>query len=304
VTNPFDPFGWLESLTERRGQKEPGPSRSVESDASTGAGRMPPVWWLEDWLTATSTWGDMLRWRGLPGVIAPSPERVLLDLVEGVAGRFTGRQLSVKGAGGPISCVLDSLRVQLRPRRGGGAGSERQVEVRVEGEDLVVHGWTFDEVEAVARKVRLSLGLPSQLTAEAVDVVVRVPLERALRFLEHRTALAWTLDPAERGLISARPQSRPGLVLLVEPVFAVGEIRFEVRAVTWKDHRLTVPGWLRVARSRPLPELPGGGEVVDAVLREGMVTARLRYGEVTKVIDLDQLRAAVQRGEPALSVGP
>ncbi|HSS10778.1 MAG TPA: hypothetical protein VLL25_12890 [Acidimicrobiales bacterium] len=290
MANPFDPFGWLGGRNDAR-QEE-----AAESPLSPG-------WWLDEWLRTTAGWANPASWGGPAAGLAASPDRVLLDLVEGIAGRFAGQRLSIAGAGGSISVVLDSLQVQRRLPRWSVAGGERQLEMRVLGHDLDVRGWRFDDVEAVTQHVRLRLGLPTKLTAEGVDVVLRGEFERVLRHLAARGTSAWSWTPADNGLVMARSCQRPNVAFLVQPLFVGQRIRLEVLAVHWRGHRATVPRWLRLARSLPLPELPGGARLFDASVRDGMLTARLRYEAVGYEVDLDKLRGAVQRGETSLSVG-
>jgi hypothetical protein len=85
-------------------------------------------------------------------------------------------------------------------------------------------------------------------------------------------------------------------------VFLAGHLRLEVVAATWKGRKIGVPAWLRLARTWPVPDLPGAGKLVEASVRGGIVTARILYDEVSRVIDLEQLRAAVQRGDTSLGV--
>jgi hypothetical protein len=287
VINPFDPFGWL-------GRYERRPEEPAER-------RLSPGWWMDEWLKATATWTNAASWNSATG-LAPAPERVLLDIVEGVARRFAGQQLSIGHAQRPISIVLEWLNLRRRPPRPSASGDEGQVEMRIGGRDLDVHGWKFDEVEAVTQDVKLSLGRPSTLRAEGIDIVLRSPLERLLPRLQERLALEWSLRPSETGLIEARPRSRPNLVLVIQPVFVNEHIRLEIVAAHWKDLKVRVPGWLRLARSWRVPDLPGAGKVREASLRGGMLTARVRYEQVSQVIDLEQLRGAVQRGETILGL--
>jgi hypothetical protein len=80
-------------------------------------------------------------------------------------------------------------------------------------------------------------------------------------------------------------------------------IRLEVAAVFWKGAKVTLPGWLRLARSWRVPELPGGGRVREASLAGGLFTARVRYEALSQSINLEELRRTVQHGETTLGLG-
>jgi hypothetical protein len=257
-------------------------------------------WWMDEWLKATSAWTNPASWEGAAGV-APAAERVLLEIVEGVARRFAGQRLSIAHAGAPISLVLDSLQLRHRPKSSGQGGG-RRVEVRVGGQDLDVQGWRFDGVEAVSQHVNLGLGLPSVMSAESVDVVLWGPVDRLLPRLEERIAPEWRLTPAEKGRFVARPRSRPKFAVLIQPVFMDEHIRLEVVAAFWKGAKVTLPGWLRLARSWRVPEMPGGGKLHEASLADGILTARVRYERLSQVINLEEFRRAVQQGEPTLGL--
>jgi len=265
----FDPFGWL----GRSGRREIWDSES----------------WLDAWARATTWWVDPSRWTSLGGP-PPSPERVLFELIEGVARRFAGRRLQITRHGHAVSLVLDGLRVERR------AG----VSVHVEAHDVEWGGIGLDEISAVAKDVTFSPGLSAQLSATGVDVTANTSFVDLVPWLQRFVEDTWSLEAVDTGKVVARARDRP-LALVVDPSLADGRIHFELREVSWRGLRVPVPGWLRLTRSRPVPELPGGIELVDAWRRQDVVTLRLRLPAFSQTLDLGQLRRAVVGGDPALA---
>jgi hypothetical protein len=286
----FDPFGWW----TREGREHP---------SSPAATALP---WLDEWVKATTWWVDPRNWADLAAVPGSSPDRALFDILEGIARRFTGRRVELERRGAALRFVLDSLRIERRWPAGKsptGPGDAKDVEASLEAHDVDWAGWTLEKVSAVVRQLALVPGRSVRLRAGIIDVTARSTQEALVSGLGPSVAGRWSLKVAGDGLVAARRDDRP-LELVVEPSLVRGDIRVELRAVAWRGLRLRVPSWLRLTRTRPVPPLPSGMELLGAWPEDGAVTLRLRVRGLTETLDLARIRDAVLCGEPVLSVGP
>jgi hypothetical protein len=286
----FDPFGWW--------------TRESREHASASAATALP--WLDEWVKATTWWVDPRNWADLATVSGSSPDRALFDILEGIARRFAGRRVELKRHGATLRFVLDSLRLErTRPAEPTPTrfGYENDVEASLEAHDVAWAGWSLEKVSAVIRQLALVPGRSARVRAGVIDVTARSTQEALVSALGPSVAGRWSLKVAGDGLVAARLDDRQ-LELVVEPSLVRGVIHVELRAVAWRGLRLSVPGWLRLTRTRPVPPLPPGMELLGAWAEDGAVTLRLRVSGLTETLDLARIRDAVLCGEPVLWVGP
>jgi hypothetical protein len=275
----FDPFGWL----TRRGR-----------DSSSRASELP---WLDAWVRATTWWMDPEAWADFGGEPFASAERMLFDLVEGLARRFAGRRVELKRGGATIRFVLDSLRIE---RRG-------DVEARLDALDVDWGGYRVERANAVARQVSLEPGVPARLSSRTVDVTGSARPESLGPWLEPRLPGSWSLRDAGEGLVAARPRRGPVELRVVPSLVrrsaGCHEVRLELHEVAVAGRAVRLPQRLRPGLTRSLPPLPDGVELLDASYEGGLVRFRLRFPGWSEPLDLDRLREAVLRGDPAFMLG-
>ena len=293
----LDPFGLL------------GPRPSPGERAAAGD-RSPPGDPVRDWLDATSSWTDP-RWWLAQASAGRATRRTLLALAGGLAERFTGRELEVRVGGRTIRGVLDTVRVDAGgsssaltgPLASTLPGSEvPPVDLRLQAHDVEVDGIVIQSVSVVASDVRLTIGLPAAVEAGPIEGEVRITEAQAARWLARWVPAQWALEAAGSGRVVASRRDHP-LELELEPVLRGAMVQVELRSATWRGVRVRVPPWLRLARRRPLPPLPGGLELVEAWHGDGVLNGRVRLGHHRQELRLERLREAVARDDPTLELG-
>ena len=91
---------------------------------------------------------------------------------------------------------------------------------------------------------------------------------------------------------------------MVDPSLVGDGVNLEVRRVEWRNVRVPVPSWLRLSRTRPLPALPEGVELLGAWREQRMVALRFRLNRRSEAVSLDEARHAIKEGEPAFTLVP
>lgn len=282
----LDPFGLL----------NPRPGGGSGSGSATGSGDR-----LRDWVEATSHWADPRWWlTQAPG--ARTAQRSLLSLAAALAERFTGRTVEVRAGGRTLRGVLDAVRVDAGslmalPLTG---GDTAPVELRVQAHDVHVDDdIVLDRVHVVAGDVTLHPGVTARVSAEPIEIEVRVSEGQAVRWLRRWLPAQWGLDAMGPGRVLAT-RAEHELELEVEPHVHGGTVEVELRALRWRGVRVKVPNWLRLAQRHPLPALPAGMELVDAWQADGSINVRLRVPYHEQELRLDRLRDAVARDDTTL----
>ena len=285
----LDPFGLL-------GPRPSPEDRVVAGDPSSTDER------VRDWLDATSQWADPRWWLGQASG-GRTTQRTLLSLAGGLAERYTGRELEVRVGGRRIRGVLESVRVDAGAMASVLTGPDvPPVELRLRARDVDVDGLALQSVSVVASDVRLTVGLPAAVEAGPIEAEVRMTEGQLARWLARWVPAGWTIKARGSGrLVAAR--SRHPLALELEPVIHGPAVDVELRSVTWRGVRMTIPAWLRLARRRPLPALPGGWELLEAWHGDGVVSARVRTLHHRQELRLERLREAVARDDPTLELG-
>jgi hypothetical protein len=250
---------------------------------------------FDAWMKASTWWLDPKAWTDPSKVLGTSPERMLFDLIEGIARRFTGRRLDLNRHGSILQFAVDSLRM-------GRAESGDDVEVHVEAHDVDWSGWRFQRVAAVARGVRLAGGRPARLSSESVEISAHAPRDTVSTWAQNVSIDNWALSATDDGYLVAHSHQRP-VELVVSPTIALPHAELELREVMWRGRRLRVPHWLRLTRRVPLPALPHGVELLDAWPEAGGITFRARLPGFEERLDLERVRDAVLKGEPNFTLG-
>jgi hypothetical protein len=227
-----------------------------------------------------------------PSASLPSPAQLLVEIVDGVGGRFRGRRLTLDRIGQAIGLTLDEIEVLRRK------GSN---DVELVASDVEWNGVPITSASVHASNVSFELGATTTLTAEVVDVDGQADPPAAIAWLSSLIGDDWLLDVSQAGLVEAR---RPGgaFTFLVAAAAQSSAVNVELREIRWRQLRLVVPRWLRLERTRPLPSLPRDIEVVSAGWQDGSVRFRLRVPRLRQPFGLDGLRKAIMGGVSHLSL--
>ncbi len=252
IFDPFDPLGSMGRLWTR-GQR----------DAQS---------WFDQWVEATSAWTSA----------APTAERLLGELIDGLLARFGGRRLTLTLHGHAVSGVLDGLRVS------GSAGDHRAHAVLT---DVDWEGRRLEEVVVRARQVRLGPGLTSTLTAGPVEIEGRARLDEVLTWASD---LHWEFDLDAAGELRAVRRDRSYRVT-GEASVSHGRLQVEVVAMGYGDVGLRLPRWLRLVRHVELPPLPEGTTLIDAHRIGDAVSFRVLLDRVRYDLDLVRVRDAIMQ---------
>jgi hypothetical protein len=246
-----------------------------------------PAEFVDRWVDATTWWVEPMTRTGAAMRDRMAPERLLAELVDGVLGRFGGQRLELDLRGHPVRGLLESLRVVSR---------DRTLAVIADLVDVDWAGPPLSHLQARARGVRVTPGVPGSVHAAGIDVQGRCDLRDVVAWGEGRTG-AWKLEVDPAGHLQAEHAER-GVQLTAEPTYVGGRLELELRAARWRGLQVRVPRWLRLTRSQDLPPLPEGMEVVDAHRTGFDVWFRLGLPEVSSSLDLNRLREAIVRGAP------
>lgn len=180
-------------------------------------------------------------------MLSYGPERILVELVHAVVQRFGDGSIDFSARGKPGSANLDWLRLLTRNGRH---------EAHLQLSDVQLDGFALDRLGAVVHSVELIPGLQPQLTLDGIRISGRAPLESLVRWVEGRTG-DWALAVDDGGAVTARHRSHE-VTFEVQPSVDDDRILIELRALRWRQHRVALPGWLRLKRTvATLPPAPG-----------------------------------------------
>ena len=241
---------------------------------------MTPVWWAD-----LATWWMEPAARASAQVLSYGPERILVELVDGVVHRFGDGSVEFSVRGRPGKAKLDWLRLLTRDGRH---------EVHLQLREVELDGFGFDRLAAVVHSVELVPGRQPQLTLDGIQISGRAPLESLVGWVEGRTG-DWALAIDDAGGVTACHRS---LDLTAEVELSVDddELQMDLRALRWRRHRLPVPGWLRLRRTVATLHLAPGLTVAEARRRGSGIDFDLRMESIKQTFELAQLRDAVLRG--------
>ena len=258
--SPLDPRFWMQGIRD-----------AAAGDAS----------WLD-------TWTDLTTWWVEPTVNATrslrvGSDQVLVQLIDGVATQFGGRNLQATVRDQPVTAELDSVRLlHRRDRR----------ELRLDLSDVDAGEITFDQLRIVVRRVRLDVGVRMTLHLRDIEVDGIVAAPAMVAWLEGRTD-PWRLRLTPDGAIEARPASSP-LRLTISPRVDDDVVVVEAVEARYGRVRIPIPSWLRIHRRVPL-DLEPGWHLPTAIPSAGTLRFRLEIDALTEELDPRLLREAILR---------
>lgn len=240
--------------------------------------------WLESWLDMTTWWVEPAT-RASAQVLSYGPERILVELVDGVALRFGGERIECSVRGRSVAAHLDWLRLVPRKDR---------YEAHLQLSNVDSDGFAFDHLSAVAQSLEVDPGRHSRVTLSDIEVKGRSALTPVVAWLGSRLT-DWILTVDQTGAVIARHRVR-GVTLVVEPTVDHDAFQLELRAVRWRGHRLQVPNWLRLKRTVATLQLEPGVTVIEARRRGQAIDFDLRVESIQQGFELAQLREAILHG--------
>jgi len=215
--------------------------------------------------------------------LSAQPVELLVQLVDGMATRFGGHPIDLTLAGRPVHARLDGLGLTRFADR-----NELRLDVRAVDADPLV----FDELDVVARSIRIEPGLPAKAVATDIDVVGRAPLPAIVAWADQNVD-EWQLE-VDNDNIVARHHHRP-LTFVVDASARNDIITLEIRNARWRGLRAPVPRWLRIERRIELPH-NAGWTLVDARVDSATVEFRIHIDEIVQRFDVGTFRDAIVHG--------
>jgi hypothetical protein len=160
--------------------------------------------WLQLWGQATRWWvAPVGGGRGL----VPAKEQLLVELIDGLRGRFEGRQIELVLGGQRLRAVLESIGL----RRPG-----EHYDARVELRDVDRDGWRLETLSIAADSVKIESFPGPEFTASGITVIGSMAIGRLVAWLDERS-VQWQLGVDGEGCVEVRRRGR-GLRMTVEPV--------------------------------------------------------------------------------------
>jgi hypothetical protein len=295
-------------------------------------------WSLPSWTAPgdTASWLDETSWWTGPGLVR-TPQRALVEVLEAIAGRFTGRELTVSVREHDVSLRITEVRVRAREvrsavdnplgwladtagvrdlfrwsrsvtgrgKRGDGVDDASPVEaVTLEATDVVFDGAAVGDVSLHVHGMQLDPRVPfPDLVTGSLELEVRTTRARVVDWLR-RIRPDWEIRGHGDGLVSVR-LPRPRVRMILRPTVDTETVRVETVAVVVLGAQVRIPRRLVRTREYPIPPLgPSLGqsvELVDVAIADDDVVFRLRRDGVRQTINLDVLRAAVRDGATKLT---
>lgn len=229
--------------------------------------------WLESWFDLSTRWIEPAT-RASTHAFSYGPERMLVEMVDGLAQRFGGGPVSCSVAGRAASAHLDGVRLVRREGRN---------EAHLQLSQAALDGFPFDRLAVVVHSLRMASGRSPRLTLEGIEVQGRSPLAAVLGWLDDRLT-EWSFSVDEAGGVIVR-HCRRRLALEVEPSVEDDRLLLELRALRRGRRRLPVPAWLRLRRTAATLGL-SGVSVVEARRRGDEVDFELRIASVDQEFKL------------------
>jgi hypothetical protein len=218
-------------------------------------------------------------------VLSYGPERILVEIVDGVVQRFGDGSVEFSARGRSGKGNLDWLRLITRKGRH---------EAHLQLSDVEIDGFAFDHLSAVVDSVQIISGRQPRLMLDDINVTGRSLLTVVVGWISDRTA-DWAIAVEDAGAVVARHRVRD-VTVEVELSVDHDRIEMELRAVRWRRRRVPVPRWLRLTRTVTTLELPAGVTVVEARRRGQWVDFDLHVDSIGQTFELAQLRDAILRG--------
>ncbi len=218
-------------------------------------------------------------------VLSYGPERLLVELVDALVQRFGDGSVEFSARGRSGKADLDWLRLLTRKGRH---------EAHLQLSDVEFDGFAFDRLTAVVQSVEVTAGRQPRLTLEDIQIRGHTPLASLVRWIEGRTG-DWIMAVDDAGAVTARHRSRD---VTVEVQLSIDDdrLQMEPRALRWRRHRISLPGWLRLRRTFATLHLAPGVTIVEARRRGRSVEFDLRVTSIHQTLELARLRDAILRG--------
>jgi hypothetical protein len=211
----------------------------------------------------------------------------LVELIDGLRGRFEGRRIELVFGGARLRAVLESIRLR-RP----GAHYDARVELR----DVDADGWRFETLSIAADSVKIEPFPLPKFTASGITVIGSAAIDTLVAWLDER-ATRWHLGVDGEGRVEVRRRGRR-LRMTVEPVVDHDVFEVALVALRWGKMRLSPPRWLRLRRRFPVAPLPRGMSIVEARRRGRGVEFHLAVASVSRNIETALVREAILRRLP------
>jgi hypothetical protein len=239
---------------------------------------------LESCLNATRWWIEPAGRVGAEA-LAYGPERILVELVDGLAQRFGGGPVECSVHGRSVKAHLDWVRLVRRDER---------LEAHLQLSGATVDGFRFDRLTAVAGSLQIAPGLHPRFTLQEIEVKGRSDLDATVAWLGTRVT-DWCFASDDGGAVVARHR-RGAVEFEVEPSVESDRFDLALRAVRWRGRRLPVPAWLHVSRTVATLDLHSGVRVVEARRRGHTVDFELRIDSIDQHVELSELRRPARGG--------
>jgi hypothetical protein len=281
---------------------------------------------LPSWSTPgeLGSWFDETAWWDTP-TLAREPRRALIELLEAVAGRFTGRELTLNVRDRSVRMRVDSVELRARESknamedplgwlveqpgvrglvrlsrsiigRGGSEADAPPVEaVTLDASDLHVDGLLVGTVAVQVDGLRLDAKVPlPQLVTGPIRMDVQTTRARVVEWLR-RQFPAYDIRLQPDDLVLVRIPGRR-IRFLVRPAIDARSVRIETVGVVVLGRTVSLPRFLVRTSVRPLPRLGPSVEIVDVQVDGDDVTLQVRHEGVRQSVRLDALRTAVRDG--------
>ena len=286
---------------------------------------------LPSWTTGVdlTRWFEQTAWWDGP-TLGRAPEQALAEALEAVAGRFTGRELSlqirghavrfrvdavqVRGRAGPTSTTADDpfgwladatrLRDVVRWSRGILGFDNAGVAAPIEAVEFDAHDVHLDEqlvgtiaVQVDGARLEPTVPLPEIVTGP-LSFDVRTTRTEVLAWLR-RFFPEWEIGLHHDDLLVVRG---PGwrVPALVRATVDPSTVHAEAVGVVLLGHALKLPRFLVRRRSLAVPRIDPAMELEDVTVDGDEVRLRFRHEGVRQRVHLDALRAAVRDGATRL----
>jgi hypothetical protein len=315
--------------------RKPRASEKVASDAVAASDSERGWRLLAPWSSPASQnrWLDRTTWWGTPNALA-TPQRMLAELLEAIAGRYAGRRLSIDIRGKQLTLILGAVKVEtgspathtmpLDPfnwwnelpgsremRRWASAVTGIPVadhddtppdieRVVIDSQSVSIDDHPVGEVTAIVDTVRLEYGRVTELVTGPVDLDLHTSRQIVLEWVQ-RLEPDWNVR-AHTGDLLAVDRSNWPITALVRPTVIEGtRVRMDILGVLVFGRTFMLPRRLVRARVLDIPAPADDMELVDASLEGDDVRVHLRHGGLRQPIRPDYIRTAVRDGVSRLT---
>jgi hypothetical protein len=277
-------------------------------------------------------WLDRTNWWNAPSPLA-APQRMLVELLEAVAGRFAGKQLTLDVRGKRLALTLGAVKVETNEpaaqtsafdpfnwwkdlpgsremRRWTSAMTGLPVSdedappdierVVIDSRSVSIDDRPVGEVTATVDTVRLEYGRVTELVTGPVDLDVHTSRQTVLEWVE-RYEPQWNVRIHADDLVAVDKSNWP-ITALVRPTVVDGvQVRLDVVGVLVFGRTFMLPRRFVRTRVLDIPAQADDMEFVDASLDGDDVHVHLRHAGVRQPIHPDHIRNAVREGVSRLT---